>query len=204
MSVRARRRVAILALFAVGLTVGWARLLPLPSVSVQWNSRTSSEEYRPLVRLQEGKEILLVAIVSSNCFWSNLPETIEGIRAAKILVQRQARDEGLEFVTMGVARDMVASAGIEHLEEHGLFDEVLAGRGWLNGGVLQFIYNDEIPGWAATPQVVVIEQTVTLDAGARRIEGRREVLRKLGAKEIEEWVAEGAVVDLSADRSRSG
>ncbi|WP_428277571.1 hypothetical protein [Candidatus Palauibacter sp.] len=195
---------AILALFAVGVAVGWARFLPLPSISVQWNPRTSSEEYRPLARLQEGKEVLLVAIVSSNCFWSNLPETIEGIRAAKILVQRQALDEGLEFVTMGVARDMVASAGIEHLEEHGLFDEVLAGRGWLNSGVLQFIYNDEVPGWAATPQVVIIEQTVALDAGARRIEGRREVLRKLGAKEIEEWVAEGAVVDLSVDGSGSG
>ena len=85
--------------------------------------------------------------------------------------------------------------------EMGRFDEVLAGRGWLNSGVLQFIYNDELPGWAATPQVVVIEQTVTLIAGARRIRDRREVLRKLGSEEIEEWVSGGALVPAAALRS---
>jgi len=197
-----RRRLLVAALFGSGLSIGWLRVFAPPVIDIQWDPiRSKGEEYQPDYRIDEGKELVLVAIVSSSCAWSNLPGTIEAIRRAKVLVQEQAHESDLGFVTMGVARDMVASAGIEHLEEMGRFDEVLAGRGWLNSGVLQFIYNDELPGWAATPQVVVIEQTVTLVAGARRIRDRREVLRKLGSEEIEEWVSGGALVPASAARS---
>ena len=178
-----------------GAVVGFLGLLPIPTVDVRWDVTTrEAGGYQPALRTGDGPEILLVAIVASGCYWSNLPETAEAVRMAKDLVAAQAEAKGVGFVAMGVARDVRVEAGLKHLERHGPFDEVIAGRGWLNSGVLQFIYNDEIPGLAATPQIVVLEQRAVYEAGARRIVARREVLRKLGPTEIAGWVAAGAPV----------
>ncbi|MCY3599679.1 MAG: hypothetical protein OXN85_06885, partial [Gemmatimonadetes bacterium] len=85
---------------------------------------------------------------------------------------------------------LVVQNGLEHLERFGPFDEVTAGRGWLNMGVLEYIYGD-LPGVAATPQVIVVERTVKRD-GEWRIEDQRVLARRAGLDEIEEWAKEGA------------
>ncbi|MYA32284.1 MAG: hypothetical protein F4164_12385 [Gemmatimonadales bacterium] len=190
--------VASTLLVIMGGGIGYCRLLPmsLPRISVAWDAYAERRQYRPALRLREGRELLLVAIVSSNCYWSNLPETIQAVRSAKQLLANQAATNEMGFAAMGVARDMVAASGIEHLARHGAFDEVISGRSWINSGVLQFIYNDEIPGFAGTPQVVVLEQTVLFEGGSRRITGRRELERKLGPTEIAAWVDAGAPLDF--------
>ena len=176
----------------VGLVLGVSDAIPLPRLG--WPRTLHEEdEYQPARVLAEGRELLLVAIVSATCVWSNVPEVRMAIRKAKRLVARQADERGVRFAAVGVAKNISATEGIEHLAQHGRFDEVFAGRGWYNTGVIQFIYGD-IAGLAATPQLVVVEQEVALRAGQRIVMDRRELNRIVGADEIVEWVASGAQV----------
>lgn len=195
-SVTGRRNViALVTLFFVGAVVGLARAIPLPRL--EWSRFNDAEgSYEPARRHARGEEVLLVAIVSSTCYWSNRPEVAAAVRAAKSLVARQAGEGGLSFAALGVSKDISAEEGLRHLAEHGRFDEVMAGRGWYKTGILQFIYGD-VAGFAATPQLILLEQRVIFDAGTRKVQGRHELRRVVGAKDIVAWVAEGAPIQLT-------
>jgi len=78
------RDLALGILLLSGIATGSLGLIPTPRVDLRWEARQAAEEeYRPGVRLREGRELLLVAILSSSCYWSSVPETIEGVKAAK-------------------------------------------------------------------------------------------------------------------------
>ncbi len=65
---------------------------------------------------------------------------------------------------MGVARDIVPEKGIEHMSRFGRFDEMIAGMGWRNTGLAKYVYG-ELPGPAATPQVIVTTRSTMLEGG---------------------------------------
>ncbi|WP_419161748.1 hypothetical protein [Candidatus Palauibacter sp.] len=183
---------AAIGILLAGFLLGLSGLLPTPEFSVRWRTRSAGElEYQPARRIDEGDELVLTAIVSSNCYWSNLPEVKRAIREAKLLLSRRAEEEGIGFAAVGVARDLSAEAGIAHLRKHGLFDEVRAGRGWYNSGVMEFIYGD-FAGPAITPQLVIMTQRVSFQAGERRMAERIVLTRKLGSDAIVNWVDAGA------------
>ena len=186
------RRTILASVLVTGIALGISDAVPLPRLTWPTNFR-ADEEYEPARAHAEGRELLLVAIVSATCVWSNLPEVSTAIRTAKGLVAQQADERGVGFAAIGVAKNVSAMEGIRHLAQHGRFDEVMAGRGWYNTGVIQFIYGD-IAGLAGTPQLVVLEQEVALRGGKRTVMNRRELDRVVGADQIVEWVAAGAQV----------
>ena len=115
----------------------------------------------------------------------------------KLAVRDQSRESGRKFAAMGVARDVVAQHGLTHLDQFGPFDEVTAGRGWLNLGVLEYIYGD-LPGPSATPQIIVLEREIGRE-GLRSISGQRILERRVGLDEIEEWADNGSLLDDLSD-----
>lgn len=72
---------------------------------------------------------------------------------------------------------------------------IMTGRSWLNEGILKYIWND-IPGAAATPQILVVERQVDglKPEGIRnyRLLDEKLIARKVGAKEIQQWFELGA------------
>jgi hypothetical protein len=94
-----------------------------------------------------------------------------------------------------VALDVDVTAGVTYLESLGKFDEIIVGRGQLNHGAQAYIWRD-LPGIAATPQVVVVEWPVHRPASPSDsvgfIVGRgRLLMRKAGVVELNAWLRSG-------------
>lgn len=175
-----------------GFLAGLFGLIPRPvDLHVRWSVPVlAPETYLPEARVDSGPEIVFVFIGSSQCRWSTDPEAQQLVRKAKLAVRETAHQRGHGFAAIGIARDMIASDGIEHLDDFGNFDETLAGRGWMNTGVMKYIYGD-LPGPAATPQIVVVKRHVRVENGQRSIVDERVLTRKAGLVEIRKWVETG-------------
>lgn len=176
-----------------GFVLGLVGLVPKPDVTldVQWSvPALAPESYLPSARTDTGEELALIFVGSSRCRWSNRPELPGLVRQAKLAIRDRAQAEEVGFVAIGIARDAVASAGIRHLAEYGDFDELTAGRGWLNAGVLRYVFN-ELPGPAATPQIIVVRRDVVVNGGQRTIGNERVVVRIVGFTQIRDWVESG-------------
>ncbi len=104
-----------------------------------------------------------------------------------------AEEEEIGIATIGIAKDSVAEQGIRHLRRFGRFDEIMAGRGWRNAGVLRYIY-DDFPGPAATPQVLVLRRTLANNVGQWEVLKEEVLVRKVGLMEIRNWVNRGATI----------
>lgn len=178
-------------------SVGWIRL---PKITMQWERIRDPDDYRPATVPNEGDEIALIYIGSSNCVWSNDPALPELIKNLKLVLADRAETTGLDFTAVGVARDMVATDGISHLHRFGAFDEIMSGRGWDNTGVQKYIY-DALPGPAATPQVIVVRRTRDTDRGWPEISDEWVLTRKLGLRQIGDWVSQGAPLGFDMEEA---
>ena len=176
---------------------GWIRW---PEVSVQWEDRLDDGVYRPATMRDEDEEIALIYIGASSCGWSNQPELAATIKELKVLLASRAQDTGLGFAAVGIATDVVADAGIEHLDKFGAFDEVISGRGWSNAGVQEYVF-ETIPGPAATPQVLVVRRIIDSDGDSPTVLDEQLLTRKLGLRRIADWVSQGAPLPLIGDET---
>lgn len=176
--------------FLTAFVAGWFGGIPLPRVDVEWDHRSGRTE--PIAAMETGEELALVYIGSSNCYWSNVEGLPFLVRDARSQLRPRARAARYHFAAVGIARDRDVDNGLRHLRKMGEFDEVMTGRGWLNIGVLKYVYED-LPGPAITPQVLVVRRWLDRDT----VIGIREedvLLRKVGFTEIETWVRQGAYV----------
>ena len=190
-------------LLGTGFLLGVFGLVPKPDIdlAVQWSiPALARESYTPTARTDSGSELVFVFVGSSSCSWSNRPELRDFVRTARLAVRDKSIAEDIGFAAVGVARDVVASKGIAHLAAFGEFDEIMAGRGWLNSGVLRYIYGD-LPGPAATPQILVVERRVVVDQGQRSVAGERVVARHAGLAEIRKWVDRGMPLNLDREKA---
>jgi len=115
----------------------------------------------------------------------------------KLELQARARAEKRGFVAVGIARDMDSPSGLAHLRKFGAFDEVMSGRSWANIGLLKYIYGD-MPGRAATPQVLVVSRTFHAEGGHYSFRDERVIVRAIGLEDIKAWVLAGAPLDTNA------
>ncbi len=181
----------------LGFALGLFGFVPRADIDVdiRWSIPilSSSDPYLPDARTDSGEELVFILVGSSQCHWSNRPELRKLVRQAKLAIRDGARSRGLGFAAVGVARDVIASKGIEHLATFGDFDEIMAGRGWFNIGVMRYIFHD-LPGPAATPQILIVERTVEIRGKQRLILDERVLTRRVGLVEIREWVESGMVL----------
>ncbi len=189
------RRYALLiyvGLFCIAFALAYFRVIVLPKISVTWHLQ-DRDRYQPNYVANNGAELALIFIGSSGCVASNnsaLPEMVETI---KLMLETKAVKRGRAFTTVGIAKDWVANAGTNHLAKFGMFDEIMAGRSWINKGVMEYIWTD-FPGVPSTPQVVVVDQFVVVpsNSGERfQILGQEVIARKVGLVEIKEWLELG-------------
>lgn len=179
----------------IGVGLRTEGLIPHPEIDIQWRlPAIEADSYRPSGALASGDEVALVYIGSSDCVWSNTPELVSLIQALKLDLQARAMEEPWRFVSVGIARDMDPGRGIAHLEKLGAFDEIMTGRSWANIGLLKYIYGD-MPGRAATPQILVVARNFHSDGGHYGVLDERVLVRAIGHDEIQAWVAAGASWD---------
>lgn len=184
-----------LGIFAVGFW-GAYREAPFAGNAAALVQRASDGRYVPLGRTREGAELALIYIGSSGCVPSNQKGLSDAVEELKLAVRETSARNGRSFTAVGIARDWDAEAGLDHLRKFGRFDELLAGRNWLNMGVRRYVW-EELPGEAATPQILIVERFVGNPAPTARgiqyvIRDERLVTRKVGAEEILRWARQGA------------
>ena len=137
--------------------------------------------------------LLSYTLVHQDVLFSNeegLPLRIDRI---KVLLQAKAAAQDRSFVTIGIAEDWSVKNGLGHLSKFGDFDEIMAGRGWLNEGIMKYVWKGSY-GEPATPQVIVIDRFITVASSENlRYDMRDEelVVRKAGIDAIQRWLEMG-------------
>lgn len=175
--------------FAAAFLTASSGAVPTPQVTLRWQP-AGDAGYKPSQQAPAGRELAFVFIGSSTCRPSNhelLPASVE---QAKLLLRERAVRSGRSFTTVGIARDWSVEAGLEHLRRFGRFDEVVAGRNWINIGLLRYVWED-VPGEASTPQVLVLDRRLVdrraPEAADGVLQDERLVVRLVGWDEIERW-----------------
>lgn len=169
--------------------------VPTPTVKFSFAPRPGTG-YQPSYRLprEERRELAMIYFSQSGCAACNQETLPAALEAAKQGLARRAEASRRALVVVGVSLDWDPERGYEHLRRFGRFDEVSAGRSWINSSAMHYVWQD-LPGISGTPQIVVVERTfrpATELGEAPRIVGERVVLRKLGYVEIETWAKQGA------------
>lgn len=180
--------------FGATFTAASTGAVSAPEFTLRWRAQ-GDDGYVPERRAPPGRELAMVFIGSSTCAASNhnaLPAAVERL---KTLLRDRAVRSNRTFAAHGVARDWDVDAGLAHLHRFGQFDEVTAGRNWLNSGVVHYVWED-IPGEAATPQVIVVDRQLVDRRSPQAADGvvrdERLVTRLVGWPEIVQWLERGA------------
>jgi hypothetical protein len=126
--VRARGRVVAAAVFAVCFALGYNRG-GAPTVSAR-DSDGRCHQHRRRARHRLCRLVHLPVVQSRG-----LEDAVRTIRAR---VQRSAEAESRRFVSVGSRQGRGHTSGMEHLAKFGRFDEVMAGLGWANIGLLNY------------------------------------------------------------------
>jgi len=158
--------------------------------------------YIPDYRLNKQHEIVLTYVGSSTCVWSNKKKLPSKIDSLKKLVMKQAEINNIGFNTIGIAKDWNINQGINYLKRFGYFDEIIVGNNWHNLGISKYIYGDKITGTAETPQVILTKRTykessivgIGNNNVTNEIKNEIELFRKIGLKEINQWIKEDAEI----------
>jgi hypothetical protein len=186
-------------LVAVALTsyAGFSNgTLPRPVMQVAWD-RTAGSYIPARTAPGGGTEVVLAYVTAPSCGWCNpawLPPLIEAAKTSTRAVADQAE---YRFATLGVSQSSSAELGIRHLRRFGQFDEVAAGRGWVNTSLQKYVYT-EFPGVAATPQIVVLRRNVQQSESELTIAAEEVIGRYVGVHEIRRWVEAGTPLDRIA------
>lgn len=141
-----------------------------------------------------GRQLVFVYVGSSRCGPSNAPDLPARIQALMSMVRTRARAAGAGFVAVGIAREMSALDGVDHLRRIGSFDELAAGQGELNQAAAHFLLVDH-RGSVATPQIIVVERTLVgdgLNGVDASVIAERVLTRQLGLGLLGKWQEAGA------------
>lgn len=130
-------------------------------------------------------EINLIYIGSSTCRYSNTDELYRAVDIIKSLIRDKTKKYNLGFSAIGISVDWVPARGIDHLNNFGLFDEVIAGNNWNNNGIMKYVGDKGEE--ASTPQIVLTFRTYTELIQTNIVEEKR-ILAIRGEKQILNWL----------------
>jgi hypothetical protein len=127
-------------------------------------------------------EVQLVLVGATFCHGADSPEFQAAVVKLKENAARIIGQRGYAYSTVGVAIDWTPAEGLEFLSRFGSFDQVLAGRNWVNEGAVKYIWRD-LPGSPSVPTLLIVQRDVKL---GNRIEiGAEHVLVRIeGADSI--------------------
>lgn len=190
-------------IFSVSFLVSYFGVTSIP-VTVEWTERDHVVwksgrvgEYEPsLSRPEKGGELVLVYIGSEFCGFSNRPDLPKIIDGIKREIKRKSDRINYSFTTIGIAQNIRVHDGLTHLSKFAPFDEISTGRGWLNESLQKYVWKD-IPGNAATPQVIIIKRKIDPireKSKSVSIENEQVLIRKTGYKSIKRWHNNGAYI----------
>jgi len=169
-----------------------AQSAPLPRLV-----RADTTPYVPRYELPKGRQIVVVYVGGSET--DSLKALGEAIRDMKPLLARQAAQRGLPLSIIGVSLDWEVEKSFARLHAMGAWDELVLGNNWINVGAQHYLWLRP-DGQPTTPQVIVLERTIT--AGDRKIEfgEERRVAWFQGWDAIVGWVRTGAPLPAQANR----
>ena len=165
----------------------------------------NGQEYSPREKMPEnGSEVVMVLLSTSGCMGNSYEGFDDAVREAKQVLRDRIEATGEAFFTVGVAKQWDIQEGLDYLLhgktesfgdlDFGAWDEVSAGRSWLNEWVLNLVWRDE-DGIASVPQVLLLRRSVVPEETGISV-GSHEVLRRVnGSDSIVEWFNEGMPLD---------
>jgi hypothetical protein len=178
-------RTALVVAFAVPLIAAFNAMQPSPKSESMEVLRTRKVNYG---KVRTGKERLLILIGSSSCGASSDPLLPSAIARIQSIEAAQAKREGKQFSTIGVATDWNLNMGVEFLNKVGVFDEISVGRSWGNAASVSLIWRDQ-PGPPTIPQLVIVERQVTVSPSTITYGTDSVIARKIGLDEIKRYSA---------------
>lgn len=134
-----------------------------------------------------GDEIVAIFVGASFCGATSAPDLPQVLEDMRRSLGTRASEEHKRLVTVGVALDVSPDDGLKFLSHYGRFDEVLAGRNWLNTGAIDYIWRDT-PGAASLPQLIVLERHVDEGKTSISVGTDHLIRREIGIEEIRNWV----------------
>jgi len=132
---------------------------------------------------EKGKFLRFVYIGSSDCGYSNNPETHEMIIRIKKYFKNLTRKRDINYITTGIARDLFPDVGIQFLKNTGPYDEVTAGASWFNLGITHYIW-DDIQGRPATPQILLTRTNFDVSEDGAITKSEEVLHRAIGIQNI--------------------
>lgn len=156
---------------------------------------TKSRTQASLTQPVEGPEIQAVFLASPSCKFCRTAEYASLMN--RVLDTLDAREERtgrrISSIFVGISDDQMDA--VQLANDLGVFDEIIAGHGWINSGAMRYLWND-LPSEAATPGLVVTKRIIRIDSIRGRIETSPEtlLLRLVGLDELRRWVTNGMPV----------
>ena len=155
----------------------------------RWRISDRVEVWQPAPAFPGVPETMLVFIGSSTCGGSNYPGLENAIRRLRERLREEASARGETFSSMGIATDFPVQPGVEYLERLGPFDEIMAGRSWLNTGSLKYLYGADLGGRVVIPQILIVRRVLVEGTGGIiEVSTEKTLFRKSGGEEIVRWV----------------
>ena len=151
------------------------------------------------LRLGENIERLIVFVGSSTCP-SSTRETLRDDLRALASELRNPNNAAVIVRFVGVSTDDDPAIGSVFLTSIMPFDEIVAGRGWVNTGTDRYVFRDSTP-MLVIPQVLVFERRMRADSTSIQLEVLQLRAQIVGADSIHSWVTNGA---KTSERSGPG
>ncbi|HEX6751740.1 MAG TPA: hypothetical protein VF092_30885 [Longimicrobium sp.] len=138
-------------------------------------------------------EYVVYFISSSFCIANQLPEFRRAVAELAPAARREAARSSRTVSLVGVSIDVRADTGAAYLQRLGTWDEIVAGRNWMNSAVSRYVWQNAF-GPPTIPQVIVVRHVVTRTPRSIRVGEEEKVFAATGHEAIEQWVARGAPI----------
>ena len=138
-------------------------------------------------------EYVVYFISASFCIANQLPGFRHAVAELAPAVRRQAERSFRRVSLAGVSIDLRPDTGAAYLQRLGEWDEIVAGRNWMNSAVTRYVWQNAY-GPPTIPQVIVVRHLVTRSPRAIRVGEEEKVFAATGHEAIEQWVARGTPI----------
>jgi hypothetical protein len=138
-------------------------------------------------------EYVVYFISAAFCVANRQPGFHEAVARLRPSVLAQARATSRTVSVVGVSVDPSADTAVAYLQRLGEWDEIAAGRNWMNTAVVRYVWQN---GWGppVVPQVIVVRHTVTRSPRAIVVGPDEKVLAATGHDAIVDWIARGTPI----------